>query len=104
MQFPLDLFSHIIDEIEYVLHESGKIQLTYFLESETLKRAFARSIEIIGEAVKKLPNEVITKNPQVEWKKIAGMRDRLIHGYFSVDYELVWDVVVTNFRHSKMIF
>ena len=53
------------------------------------KRAFARSVEVIGEAVKNLPSEMYQKYPNIPWRKIAGMRDRLIHGYFSVDYELV---------------
>ena len=96
MKSQLDLIAHIIDEIDYLLEESHKLNLTEFLNSETLKRAFARSIEIIGEAVKNLPDTVITQNPHIEWRKIAGMRDRLIHGYFSVDYDLVWDVVVNK--------
>jgi len=96
LKFQLDLIAHIIDEIDYLLEESHTLNLTDFLNSETLKRAFARSIEIIGEAVKNLPDPVIAQNPQVEWRKIAGMRDRLIHGYFSVDYELVWNVVINK--------
>lgn len=52
-----------------------------------------RSLEIIGEAVKNLPHEFRQKHPEIDWKTIAGMRDKLIHGYFGVDYELVWDVV-----------
>ena len=59
----------------------------------TRQRAFVRSLEIIGEAVKKVPEEFRAQYPAVEWRAIAGMRDRLIHGYFGVDYELVWDVV-----------
>jgi uncharacterized protein with HEPN domain len=65
-----------------------------FLADETLKRAFVRSIEIIGEATKHVPDDFRARHPQLEWRAMAGMRDRLIHGYFGVDYELVWDVVV----------
>lgn len=52
-----------------------------------------RSLEIVGEAAKRLPSELRASTPSVDWRAMAGMRDRLIHGYFAVDYELVWDVV-----------
>jgi len=64
-----------------------------FLENETLKRAFVRSLEIIGEAVKQIPDDFRLRYPAVEWRKMAGTRDRLIHDYLGVDYELVWDIV-----------
>lgn len=67
-----------------------------FLHDETLKRAFVRSLEIIGEAVKQLPDEIKQRHGHLEWRVMAGMRDRLIHGYFGVDYDIVWDVVTNK--------
>lgn len=52
-----------------------------------------RELEIIGEATKKLSNPLRLKYPNIKWKKIAGMRDKLIHEYFGVNFELVWDVI-----------
>lgn len=74
---------------------------THFSSDETLKRSFVRSIEIIGDAVKKMPSEFKNRHQSVEWKRIAGMRDKLIHDYFGVDYQLVWDVVINNLPELK---
>lgn len=52
-----------------------------------------RSLEVIGEAAKNVPDTFRAQHPLVEWRGMAGMRDRLIHNYFGVDFELVWDVV-----------
>ncbi len=52
-----------------------------------------RSIEIIGEASKKLDSDFKSKHPQIEWKKMAGSRDVMIHDYFGIDYEIVWNII-----------
>lgn len=87
---------HILDECKFLLKSSEGLTLEGFLKDENLKRAFVRSLEIIGEAVKKLPIDLKEKYPEIEWKKIAGMRDKLIHEYFEVDYEIVWDAIINE--------
>ena len=84
-----EFLHHILDEVDYLLKHSENIDLENFLKNETLKRAFVRSLEIIGEAVKKLPADFKNEHTSIEWKKIAGMRDKLIHKYFGVDYYIV---------------
>jgi len=64
------------------------------LESSRLKQnATIREIEIIGEAVKNIPEYIKNKYKEIEWRKIAGMRDIIIHGYFRVDLNAVWNVI-----------
>ncbi len=70
------------------------IELQDLLEDEVLQRACLRSLEVIGEATKNLSNEFKAGHPEIEWRKIAGMRDKLVHHYFGVDWEVVWIVLV----------
>ena len=86
----------MLDKIDYVLSRISDTDYESFLRDETLKRAFVRSIEIIGEASKKLPEDVKAMQPDIEWRKVSGMRDRLIHDYFGVDYTIVWDVAANK--------
>lgn len=87
---------HILDEADYLLEYSASLSKEAFLEDETLKRAFVRSLSVIGEASKKLPEEIIRRFEYIQWREMAGMRDRLIHGYFGTDYDIVWDVVTNK--------
>jgi uncharacterized protein with HEPN domain len=72
-----------------------------FAQDETLKRACVRSFEIIGEAVKNLSNDLKIKRRDVDWKQIAGMRDKLIHNYFSVDWRILWDAITEKLPPLK---
>lgn len=87
---------HILDEAEYLIDHSHLVDKAGFLQDATLRRAFVRSIEVIGEAAKQVPEDLRARHSEIEWRAIAGMRDRLIHGYFGIDYEIVWDVVVNQ--------
>jgi uncharacterized protein with HEPN domain len=79
---PIEYLRHILAEAEYIVSQSDGLQRHRFLCDETLKRAFVRSIEIIGEATKHVPDEFRRQHPGFEWRAMAGMRDRLIHDHF----------------------
>lgn len=88
----LEYLRHILDETEYLIEQVRRVTYEQFIADATLRRAFVRSIEVIGEATKHVPDEIKHKYGHMEWRAISGMRDRLIHGYFGVDYDIVWDV------------
>ena len=103
-KLPKEYLKHILDETNYLIKSSKDLEEEKFSRDETFQKAFVRSLEIIGEATKNLPKEFIGTHLEVDWKSIAGMRDRLIHGYFGVDYQIVWDVVKTEIpRLNKKI-
>ena len=64
-----------------------------FVKDDKTSSAVIRKFEIIGEATKNIPDEIREKYPNIPWKEMAGMRDRLIHFYFGIKYELVWETI-----------
>ncbi len=87
---------HILDETYFLIENSAGINFDQLQRDPVLQRAFIRSLEIIGEAVKNIPIDLQENYPDVEWRKMAATRNRLIHGYFSVDFELVWDIITNK--------
>jgi len=90
---PKFFLEHILESIILIEEYSLNQTENDFLTSIRLQDLISRRLEIIGEAVKNLPLEVKEKYPNIEWKKIAGMRDYLIHQYFGIDLKLTWKVV-----------
>jgi uncharacterized protein with HEPN domain len=93
---PVEYLRHILDETEFLTNRLRGVSKEDFLTDETLKRAAVRSLEIIGEAVKKIPDDFRNRYSAVEWRAIAGMRDRLVHDYLGVDYDIVWDAIAAK--------
>ncbi len=85
--------NHILDCINKIKIYTTGIDKDKFLSNPLIQDAVMRNLEIIGEATKQLNPEFRSKYPEIEWKKIAGMRDKLIHDYIGVDLWAVWGVV-----------
>lgn len=98
----VEYLKHILDECNYITsvitYDTEKNEV---LENETVKRAMVRSLEIIGEAVKKIPADVKLKWKNIQWKNIAGIRDKLIHDYMGINYSIVWDIVKNRIPELK---
>ena len=90
---PLIFIKHIMESIENIESFSKGLSKNKFEKDRLKQSAIIREIEIIGEAVKNLPIEFTVKYPYVEWSKIAGTRDKIIHHYFGIDLDIIWDII-----------
>jgi uncharacterized protein with HEPN domain len=92
---------HILDEIYFIENSVSNVDLDEALKDEILKRAIVRSLEIIGEAAKNVTKDFKLKYPDVEWKRIGATRDKLIHHYFGIDYQVVKEIIIDNLPELK---
>jgi uncharacterized protein with HEPN domain len=83
----------ILDAIKKIEKYTRGMGFDDFVKQEVVVDAVVRNLEVIGEAAKNAPASVRSKHKDVEWKKIAGLRDILIHEYFGVDLDILWDIV-----------
>jgi uncharacterized protein with HEPN domain len=86
----------MLEEIDFVIGHTDGHTLETFIADEVLRRAVLRSLEILGEATKNLSEGLRAAHPEVEWSRIAGLRDVLIHQYFGVSWRIVWNIIQTK--------
>jgi uncharacterized protein with HEPN domain len=92
--------SHIQDACDAAINNTN-IGKEAFFANRQAQDATVRNLEVIGEAVKRLSEELRNLHPNIQWKQIAGMRDRLIHNYFQVDLEIVWETTQQDLPKLK---
>lgn len=92
---------HILDAIDAIEGYVEDISYAQFLDDGLRQDGVIRKLEIIGEAVKNLSSEVTEAYPEIPWRDIAGTRDRLIHEYFGVDIETVWQTITEDLPDFK---
>ena len=92
---------HILEEIEKIENSLSGVSEMKFKNNVDYVDMTVRRIEIIGEAAKNLSKSLVNGHPEVEWKKIAGARDKLAHFYFGVDLDIVWDIIESELPKLK---
>jgi len=93
--------SDILESIEKIERYTLGVSYEEFMKDDKLKDAVVRNLEIIGEAANYIPDEIKVKYKDIPWRQIVGLRHRLIHGYFVVDYDIVWNIVIKDIPRLK---
>ena len=95
------LICDIKESIRSIEAYTNRMSYKRFIQDKKTQDAVARNLEIIGEAVKAVSGELKKQYPEIPWRALAGMRDRLIHHYSGVNWEIVWDVIVGKLSELK---
>ncbi|OGM95516.1 hypothetical protein A2610_03375, partial [Candidatus Wolfebacteria bacterium RIFOXYD1_FULL_48_65] len=98
---PRIFLEHIIESIEYIEENIGDATENDFYDDVPMQDAAIRRLQVIGEAVKNLPYEYREQHAEIEWRKASGMRDVIVHEYFTIDLQLVWNVIKNELPRFK---
>ena len=96
-----EFLKHILDECNYLLEEYKNNTLENFTTNPRLAKAICRSLEIIGEASGRIHPGLKVKYAQVSWREMSDIRNKIIHDYFGIDYDIVWDTLKTDIPELK---
>jgi uncharacterized protein with HEPN domain len=95
------LLKDMLESSRKIKKYTNGLSLEDFLEDDKTIDAVVRNFEIIGEAANRIDDDFRIKNPSIEWKRIRGFRNRIVHDYFGIDYEIVWNII--QFYLDEMI-
>jgi uncharacterized protein with HEPN domain len=100
----IDCLDDILETISCLEEFTEGMEYGHFLQDKKTEFAVARGLEIIGEACRKISREIQEKYPEIPWNQIAGTRNRLVHEYFRIDWEIVWRIVKIDLPQEKHAF
>ena len=95
-------FNDILTAIERIMEYTESYDYKRFLHDYKTVDAVIRNFEIIGEAVKNIPEEIKTLYPNVPWDEMYSLRNRIAHTYFGIDYEIIWDIISNYLPENKL--
>ena len=99
---PLIFIQHILENIQNIESFSESFSENEFTKDKLRQNAIIKSIETIGEASKNIPDSFRKKYSKVPWKKIAGLRDIIVHAYFGIDLNIVWEIIKNDIPKLKI--
>jgi len=91
----------ILDSIDRIENYTADLEFEEFKNNSLVIDAVTRNLEIIGEATKNIPEEIKEKYSEVPWKEMAGMRDKIIHGYFDIVYTTLWETIKNDLPPTR---
>lgn len=94
-------FEHILESIQYIEQDIAEIQKETFFSDRRIQQLVIRNLEVIGEAVTNISEEARKNHPEIPWRDIMDMRNKLIHEYFGIDDEAVWKTATENIPALK---
>jgi len=100
---PKIFIEHILESILKIESFSKGLTRENFFKDELRQSAVIRQLEIIGEAAKNLSEKLKEETKEIPWRDVAGLRDKIIHHYFDVDYKTIWDIVQNNLPELKQV-
>lgn len=102
MKKPEVFLKHIILECNYLIERAENLSYEKFVLNSDLTRSFIRSLEVIGEAARNIPDKLKSRFPNIPWREMEGIRNKLIHEYFGVDLKIVWETVKKDIPYLKL--
>ena len=92
---------HIVAAIDFIVRHTKDVESNTFYQNDLLKYAILKQIEIAGEATNNLSDDLMISHPEIPWKSLIGIRHRLVHGYFLIDWTTVWETATEELPNLR---